>query len=264
MTLNFPSNPVDQQEYSGYIYNATKGVWDKAPVSGLPNQAANSGKYLTTDGSSASWSTITTDPSEDLIKSNAFFGDRSVTVSNSTAENSFQSQEPPGLIRIASLSQAYEQPVIFPEIFETSGNSFDDKYLIKIYIVPYSSGFTPIGQVSMFRTVNGAEVTTSNISYYYNNSSSSGNSFGTSVPLFNLNTTDSVGQYISLTMDLNMTSYYGGHSSFYMSGAAVRPETNSVNMLNFAGHIQDSFTSLGFKSSNGKQFNVSMEVYKYV
>ena len=31
-------------------------------ISGLPSQTSNSGKYLTTDGTSASWGTITTDP----------------------------------------------------------------------------------------------------------------------------------------------------------------------------------------------------------
>jgi hypothetical protein len=34
-TLNFPNNPTDGQEYEGYIYNATKGVWDSGGTSGL-------------------------------------------------------------------------------------------------------------------------------------------------------------------------------------------------------------------------------------
>jgi hypothetical protein len=40
--------------------------WDAAdaPVS-LPSQTGNSGKYLTTDGSTASWATIVTDKSTD-------------------------------------------------------------------------------------------------------------------------------------------------------------------------------------------------------
>jgi hypothetical protein len=29
MTLNFPSSPSDQDTYSGYVYNAAKGVWKK-------------------------------------------------------------------------------------------------------------------------------------------------------------------------------------------------------------------------------------------
>ena len=32
MSLNFPSNPADQEEYSGYIYDAAKGVWNKKPI----------------------------------------------------------------------------------------------------------------------------------------------------------------------------------------------------------------------------------------
>jgi hypothetical protein len=41
---------------------ATYGLqWAAAPVS-LPSQSGNAGKYLTTDGSTASWAAITTDP----------------------------------------------------------------------------------------------------------------------------------------------------------------------------------------------------------
>jgi hypothetical protein len=50
----------------GYLLTAastaTNGItWAAAPVS-LPSQSGNTGKYLTTDGSTASWSAITTDP----------------------------------------------------------------------------------------------------------------------------------------------------------------------------------------------------------
>jgi len=50
----------------GYLLTATStttsGIsWAPAPVS-LPSQSGNGGKYLTTDGSTASWATITTDP----------------------------------------------------------------------------------------------------------------------------------------------------------------------------------------------------------
>jgi hypothetical protein len=50
----------------GYLLTAsstaTNGVtWAAAPVS-LPSQSGNGGKYLTTDGSTASWAAITTDP----------------------------------------------------------------------------------------------------------------------------------------------------------------------------------------------------------
>jgi hypothetical protein len=46
---------------------ATYGLtWAAAPVS-LPSQTSNSGKFLTTNGSTASWSTITTDPLTDIF-----------------------------------------------------------------------------------------------------------------------------------------------------------------------------------------------------
>ena len=57
----------------GYLLTAAStaanGVtWAAAPVS-LPSQTSNSGKFLTTDGSTASWSTITTDtdPKSDIF-----------------------------------------------------------------------------------------------------------------------------------------------------------------------------------------------------
>ena len=47
----------------GYVLTANSGTatglsW----AAGLPTQTGNSGKYLTTDGSAASWGAITTDP----------------------------------------------------------------------------------------------------------------------------------------------------------------------------------------------------------
>jgi hypothetical protein len=39
---------------------ATGLAW--AAIDALPSQTGNSGKYLTTNGSAASWATITTDP----------------------------------------------------------------------------------------------------------------------------------------------------------------------------------------------------------
>ena len=55
----------------GYLLTAastaTNGItWAAAPVS-LPSQTGNTGKDLTTDGSTASWSTITTDPKSDIF-----------------------------------------------------------------------------------------------------------------------------------------------------------------------------------------------------
>lgn len=55
----------------GYLLTAsstaTNGItWAAAPVS-LPSQTGNGGKYLTTDGSTASWAAITTDPLTDIF-----------------------------------------------------------------------------------------------------------------------------------------------------------------------------------------------------
>jgi hypothetical protein len=52
---------------NGYLLTANSGAtngieWAAAPVS-LPSQTGNGGEYLTTDGSTASWAAITTDPS---------------------------------------------------------------------------------------------------------------------------------------------------------------------------------------------------------
>jgi hypothetical protein len=55
----------------GYLLTAsstaTNGItWAAAPVS-LPSQTGNGGKYLTTNGSTASWATIVTDPLTDIF-----------------------------------------------------------------------------------------------------------------------------------------------------------------------------------------------------
>jgi hypothetical protein len=56
---------------NGYLLTAAStaalGVqWAEAPVS-LPSQTGNTGKYLTTNGTSATWGTITTDPLPDIF-----------------------------------------------------------------------------------------------------------------------------------------------------------------------------------------------------
>jgi hypothetical protein len=52
----------------GYVLTANSGTatglsW----AEGLPTQTSNAGKYLTTDGTSASWGTVTTDPTADIF-----------------------------------------------------------------------------------------------------------------------------------------------------------------------------------------------------
>lgn len=48
------------------VYESSTGLWKNQTVSavGLPSQTGNSGKYLTTDGSDASWADITVIPSQ--------------------------------------------------------------------------------------------------------------------------------------------------------------------------------------------------------
>lgn len=55
----------------GYLLTADSaqaaGIkWSAAP-SGLPSQTGNGGKYLTTDGTTASWASVTTDPTADIF-----------------------------------------------------------------------------------------------------------------------------------------------------------------------------------------------------
>ncbi len=55
---------------NGYFLKANSGAalgveW--AAVDALPSQTGNGGKYLTTDGSTASWGAITTDPNPSIF-----------------------------------------------------------------------------------------------------------------------------------------------------------------------------------------------------
>jgi hypothetical protein len=51
-----------QTTHSGKYLTTNGSVASWATVDALPSQTGNSGKYLTTDGSTASWAVITTDP----------------------------------------------------------------------------------------------------------------------------------------------------------------------------------------------------------
>jgi len=65
MAIQFPTNPTLNQTYAHnsitWTYNGT--AWTKSSAGGggtsLPSQATNSGKFLTTDGTAASWGTVT-------------------------------------------------------------------------------------------------------------------------------------------------------------------------------------------------------------
>lgn len=46
-------------------FNGTN--WVNVTLNTLPSQSGNSGKYLTTDGTNASWATVTTDPTKQIF-----------------------------------------------------------------------------------------------------------------------------------------------------------------------------------------------------
>jgi hypothetical protein len=46
-------------------YNGTN--WVNADIDALPDQSGNSGKYLTTDGTTASWESVATDPNPQIF-----------------------------------------------------------------------------------------------------------------------------------------------------------------------------------------------------
>ena len=59
---------VPSQSGNSGKYLTTDGTTSSwASVDALPSQSGNSGKYLTTNGTSASWATITTDPTPDIF-----------------------------------------------------------------------------------------------------------------------------------------------------------------------------------------------------
>ena len=62
-TYVVPSQTSNSGKY--LTTNGTTSSW--ATVDSLPAQASNSGKYLTTDGSNASWAAITTDPNPQIF-----------------------------------------------------------------------------------------------------------------------------------------------------------------------------------------------------
>lgn len=48
-------------------YDGTSGLWVNADIDALPSQTGNGGKYLTTDGTNASWAAVTTDPTKQIF-----------------------------------------------------------------------------------------------------------------------------------------------------------------------------------------------------
>jgi hypothetical protein len=59
---------VPSQTSNSGKYLTTDGTTSSwGTVNALPSQTSNAGKYLTTDGTSASWASVTTDPTADIF-----------------------------------------------------------------------------------------------------------------------------------------------------------------------------------------------------
>lgn len=52
---------------NGEVLQYNGSAWVNATIDALPSQSGNSGYYLTTDGSTASWAAITTDPNPQIF-----------------------------------------------------------------------------------------------------------------------------------------------------------------------------------------------------
>ena len=78
MAISFPSNPTLNQTYTynSVIWTYNGKGWTKSPttVSALPNQTNNSGKYLTTNGSAATWGSLTVTPTSVSDQDNSSTG----------------------------------------------------------------------------------------------------------------------------------------------------------------------------------------------
>jgi hypothetical protein len=67
--INFPDSPTNGQEFTSsgrtWSWNNANQVWDIVSGKALPIQTDQAGKYLTTDGTDASWATVDALPSQD-------------------------------------------------------------------------------------------------------------------------------------------------------------------------------------------------------
>ena len=61
-TLNAVGDVTITSVATGQVLQWNGTAWVNADIDALPDQSGNGGKYLTTDGTDASWATITTDP----------------------------------------------------------------------------------------------------------------------------------------------------------------------------------------------------------
>ena len=62
---NIPNSALTNSSIT--INGSSVALGGTVTITGLPTQTGNSGKYLTTDGTNASWATITTDPNPSIF-----------------------------------------------------------------------------------------------------------------------------------------------------------------------------------------------------
>ena len=77
MPINFPDNPTDNQEFNGYIYDATRGVWDvrlaSDPLGSINLTTPAQGEVLSFDGTSWVNQEIVTNPYSSATDTTDFF-----------------------------------------------------------------------------------------------------------------------------------------------------------------------------------------------
>nr|DAL22183.1 MAG TPA_asm: hyaluronidase [Caudoviricetes sp.] len=66
-TLNAVGDVTITSATTGQVLQWNGQEWVNATLDALPSQTGNDGKYLTTNGSTASWATITTDPTPNVF-----------------------------------------------------------------------------------------------------------------------------------------------------------------------------------------------------
>lgn len=66
-SINDIGDVTISSEASGQVLQWNGAAWVNADIDALPTQTGNGGKYLTTDGSTASWDTIVTDPNPQIF-----------------------------------------------------------------------------------------------------------------------------------------------------------------------------------------------------
>ena len=67
LAINEVSDVTITSASNGEVLQYNGSAWVNATIDALPSQSGNSGYYLTTDGSTASWAAITTDPNPQIF-----------------------------------------------------------------------------------------------------------------------------------------------------------------------------------------------------